>query len=98
MILPLVQVAVVQLLIFQDSPFFLGGYTSLQSRVVVGGLVVGVKVDVGVDVVERVEVESMAFVVVLYTVVVEPAVVLGGDVGHGLVCFSTLQDTLQYAT
>lgn len=30
--LPLMQVAVVQLLIFQDSPFFLGGTTLTQSR------------------------------------------------------------------
>lgn len=91
-IVPLVQVAVVQLLTFQDSPFFLGGFTSLQS--VVDGVVDGMEVEVGVVVVE----EIVAFVVVPNTAVVERAVVLGiGVVGHGLDCVSTLQDVLQYA-
>ncbi len=56
---------------------FLLGYTSLQSKVVVDGIVDPVEIDVGIVVV----------------------VVLGADVvGHGLDCFSTLQDVLQCAT
>lgn len=74
---------------------FLGGYTLLQSRVVVDG----VEVEVGILVVGGSEVEIEALVVVLNTAVVECAVVLGiGVVGHGLDCISTLQDALQYAT
>lgn len=62
----------------------------MQSLVVVDGM----EVEVGIFVVE----EIMVFVVVLNTAVVECAVVLGvGVVGHGLFCFSTLQDALQYA-
>lgn len=52
--LPLMQIAVVQLSTFQDSPFFLCGYTSLQSRVVVDGIVdveIVVLVVLGIDVV-----------------------------------------------
>lgn len=96
--LPLVQVAVVQLLSFQDSPFCLGGFTLLQSREVVDEGVDGVEVEVGTDVVGGTELEIVAFVVVLNTAVVEGAVELGVVVvGHGLDCVSTLQDALQYA-
>lgn len=66
---------------------FLGGYTSLQSIVVVDGRVV-----VGIFVMVE------AFVLVLNPAVVDPAVVLGiGVVGHELDCVSTIQDALQYA-
>ena len=58
----------------------------MQSRVVVNGVEVGILV-----VVEKVD-----FVVVMITV--ECTVVLGiGVVGHGVDCFSTLQDALQCA-
>lgn len=89
-ILPLVHEAVVQLLTFQDSPFFLGGSTSLQSRVVVPGVADVVEVDGGLVVVRGTELEIVFFVVVLTTVVVECAVVLGvGVVGHGFSSIST---------
>lgn len=49
---PLMQVAVVQLSSFQVCPFFFGGDTSLQSRVVVGGTAVeGTEVEIVVVVV-----------------------------------------------
>lgn len=78
--LPLVHVAVVQLFTFQDCPFFLGGYTSLQSSVV--DVVSDVtEVEVGKAVVKGVELETVACVVVLNTVVADCAVVVGIGVG-----------------
>lgn len=57
------------------------------------GVEVGVVVGVGI------ELDVVAFAVVLNTAVVERMVVLGvGVVGQGLECISTLQDALQYAT
>lgn len=81
----------VQLLSIHDSPFFLGGYSSLQST----GVVEGVDEGIVIDVVE----EIVAFVVVPNKEVVDCAVVLGiGVVVHEEDWISTLQDALQYAT
>lgn len=81
----------VQLLSIHDSPFFLGGYSSLQST----GVVEGVDEGIVIDVVEAI----VAFVVVPNKEVVDCAVVLGiGVVVHEEDWISTSQDALQYAT
>lgn len=95
---PLEHVNVLQYSFLQDSPFFLGGDRSVQSRVVVNEVAAVVEVKIG-DVSGELVLDCKRGVVVLNGVVVGAAVVLRvGLVGHGIWLVSILQEALQYAT